>query len=174
MIQDILIPFLAIGVAELGDKTQLAVFCLASKTKRCLQLFLGVLLAFILADGLAVVLGSYITEIFPMEYIKIGSGIIFIAFGVFTLINHSKGEKKCEIKTPFASGFWLILFSEMGDKTQIASALFAARYNPVFVLVGVLSSLAVLSLMVIYLGRFVVTKINKKTVSIFVTTNLPR
>lgn len=41
MIQEILIPFLAVGLAELGDKTQLAVLSLASKTKKHWELLLG-------------------------------------------------------------------------------------------------------------------------------------
>ncbi|MEK7715894.1 MAG: TMEM165/GDT1 family protein, partial [candidate division NC10 bacterium] len=35
------IPFGTVALAELGDKTQLAVICLASKTRRHGQLFLG-------------------------------------------------------------------------------------------------------------------------------------
>ena len=58
MISDILLPFITIALAELGDKTQLAVFALASKTKKHLSLLLGAILAFVIADGLAVILGA--------------------------------------------------------------------------------------------------------------------
>ena len=170
MIYDILLPFLTIGLAELGDKTQLAVLCLASKTKKHLQLLLGVISAFVIADGLAVLLGDYITQIIPINYIKIGSGIIFILFGVITLISHKKEEAKCDIQTPFISGFWLILLSEMGDKTQIASGLFATQFSPVLVLIGVIAALTAMSIMAIYLGKFITTKINKKLVSIIAGT----
>lgn len=166
MIQDILIPFLAIGLAELGDKTQLAVFCLASKTKKYLQLLLGVTLAFIIADGLAILLGDFIAKIIPIIYVKIGAGIIFIIIGVIMLINYKKEEKKYKLKTPFLSGFGLVLISEMGDKTQLASGLFATKFNPAFVFIGVIAALVVLSLIAIYLGRFIMEKVNKKTVSI--------
>jgi putative Ca2+/H+ antiporter (TMEM165/GDT1 family) len=57
MIQDLFVPFIAILIAELGDKTQFAVFCLSSKTKSYAKLFLGVLLAFAVADGIAIILG---------------------------------------------------------------------------------------------------------------------
>ena len=165
MIQDFLIPFLAIGLAELGDKTQLAVFCLASKTKKYLQLFIGVVLAFVIADGLAILLGDFIAKNIPMNYVKIGAGTIFIVVGIYMLANYKKEEKKHEIKTPFMSGFWLVLISEMGDKTQIASGLFATKFNPVLVFIGVIAALIVLSVIAIYLGKFVMEKINKKTVS---------
>jgi len=165
MIQDILIPFLAVGLAEIGDKTQLAVFCLASKTKNYLQLLLGIVLAFVIADGLAVFLGNLITNIVPLNYIKIISGIIFVIFGIVLLIKQKKEENKCELVRPFTSGFFLVLAAEMGDKTQIASALFGARFNPIFVFIGVILALTLISIIAIYLGKFVTEKVNTKIVS---------
>ena len=78
MLPDILIPLIAVGLAELGDKTQLAVLCLASKTKKYLSLLLGIILAFVITDGLAIMLGNFITTYIPMVYIKIVSGSIFV------------------------------------------------------------------------------------------------
>ena len=52
MLQDILIPLIIVGLAELGDKTQLSTLLLASKTERHIQLFLGVILAFLIVDGI--------------------------------------------------------------------------------------------------------------------------
>ena len=56
----------------------------------------------------------------------------------------------------------MVFLSEWGDKTQIASALFATEYNPWMVLIGVMTSLTVLSVMAIYLGRFIPGRIIEK------------
>jgi Ca2+/H+ antiporter, TMEM165/GDT1 family len=165
MIQDLLIPFVSIGLAELGDKTQLAVLCLASKTKKYLHLLSGVILAFAITDGLAILLGNFITAHIPILYIKIVSGAIFIIFGLVTLLYNKTEEAQCELKQPFTSGFFLILISEMGDKTQIVSGLFATKYNPVMVFIGVLSALSVLSVMAVYLGKFIALRMNKRVIS---------
>lgn len=165
MVADILIPLTAVGLAELGDKTQLAVLCLASKTKKYLQLLLGVILAFVITDGLAIMLGNLITTYIPMGYLKIASGTLFILFGIFTLMNRKKEEAHCELKQPFSSAFLLIFVSEMGDKTQIAAGLFATKYNPVWVFIGVISALTVLSVMAVYLGKFIALKIKKRVIS---------
>ena len=45
MIPDVLIPFVTTGLAELGDKTQLSILLLSSKTKKHLELLLGVMAA---------------------------------------------------------------------------------------------------------------------------------
>lgn len=164
MIQDFLIPFAAISLAELGDKTQLAVLCLASQTKKHLNLLLGVILAFILADGLAIILGKIFSGLIPINYIKTAAGIIFITFGIITLVNNKEEKTTCELKKPFLSAFTLIFISEMGDKTQISAGLFAAEYNPILVFIGVLLALTILSIIAVYMGKFISTKINKKTI----------
>jgi Ca2+/H+ antiporter, TMEM165/GDT1 family len=63
------------------------------------------------------------------------------------------------------SGFGIILVSEMGDKTQLASAVFAATYNPWIVFFGVISALAILSAMAVFLGKFIMQKVNRKVIS---------
>jgi Ca2+/H+ antiporter, TMEM165/GDT1 family len=162
MLQDIFVPFIAIMLAELGDKTQLAVFCLSSKTKKHFQLLIGVMLAFIIADGLAILLGEYVTTLIPRYYLKILSGIVFIIFGIITLMQHKEEESKCELNNPFMSAFGLILISEMGDKTQIASALFATRFVPWLVFIGVIFALLILSVLAVYLSKYFSDKINNK------------
>jgi len=165
MVQEILIPFVSIGLAELGDKTQLAVLCLASKTRKYLQLLTGVVLAFVVADGLAILLGNFITEHVPMLYIKIVSGVVFIVFGILTLLKTKADDPRCDLRQPFASGFGLVLVSEVGDKTQIASCLFAAKYSAVMVFIGVIAALTLLSVLAVYLGRFIALKVNRRVIS---------
>lgn len=164
MISDILIPFFAIALGELGDKTQLSVLLLSTRTKKHFQLFLGVTLAFLLTDGAAVLAGSWISTVVPAYLVKAFSGVIFIVFGILTLRSgKTAGETRGKSRNPFLSGFILIFLTEWGDKTQIMAALFAAEYDPVLVFVGAMAALALLSLMAIYLGRIVSEKISPKT-----------
>lgn len=166
MIEDVLIPLIMIGLAEFGDKTQLSIFLLSSKTKKHLHLLLGAMLAFLIVDGVAVLIGSWIINIVPIRLLKIFSGIIFIIFGVLILRNKEGKEKsKSYFKNSFLSGFALIFITEWGDKTQIASGILATKYNPLMVLIGAMTALALLSVMAIYLGRFVSNKVDKKVVT---------
>ena len=165
MIQDFLIPLAAVALAELGDKTQLSVLLLSSKTKRHLELLVGVMLAFLIVDGIAIVAGSVIISLVPVSIIKIISGVVFIVFGILLLVNLDKDGKKkgnAVLKTPFISGFSMIMMAEWGDKTQIASGLFATNYNPVMVLLGTMTALFMLSLMAIYLASSLQKRSTKK------------
>jgi putative Ca2+/H+ antiporter (TMEM165/GDT1 family) len=166
MIQDILIPFFLVGLAELGDKTQLAVLVLSTKTKQYTSLLFGVMLAFVVTDGLAILFGNFIAGKIPMEYVRLAAGSLFIIFGLLTLFSKSEDEEGTfELKSPFMSGFGLILVSEMGDKTQLASALFATQYDPMLVFIGVIAALLLLSTTAIYLGKMIVGRVNKRTIS---------
>jgi putative Ca2+/H+ antiporter (TMEM165/GDT1 family) len=166
MLEEILIPLVAVGLAEMGDKTQLSILLLSSRTKEYFQLLLGVMLAFLLADGFAILVGSWVTTVIPLHMLKIVSGAVFVIYGI--LILRSKEEETASNLSPknaFVSGFSLIFISEWGDKTQIASALFAIEYNPWMVMIGVMSALAVLSLLAIYLGGFISGKVDRRAIT---------
>jgi putative Ca2+/H+ antiporter (TMEM165/GDT1 family) len=167
-LDDILIPLLAVGLAEMGDKTQLSILLLSSRTQEYARLVLGVMLAFLLADGLAILVGSYIDALVPMTTVKALSGLVFILFGI--LILKEKGEEEeseqsLSARGAFLSGFSMIFLSEWGDKTQIASALFATEYDPLMVLAGVMIALFILTLMAIFLGRYLSRRIDRKLMS---------
>ena len=166
MVPDIVIPLIVVGLAELGDKTQLSTLLLASKTDKHLHLFLGVILAFLIVDGIAILAGDWITNIAPRNLIKMLSGVIFIIFGLLTLRNKKEEIKtKYRFENPFHSGFTLIFISEWGDKTQIAAGLFATKYSGLMVLTGVIIALSLLSIIAIYSGKFISDKVNRETLA---------
>jgi putative Ca2+/H+ antiporter (TMEM165/GDT1 family) len=156
----------AIALAELGDKTQISILLLSSKTKKHIQLLFGVIIAFIIVDGIAVLAGTWITTIIPIDILKIISGVVFIFFGLLMLFKKGKNEeKKTYDKNIFLAGFILIMLTEWGDKTQIAAALFSINYNPIMVLIGTILALSILSIIAIYFGKFISVRINEKHIT---------
>ena len=124
---------------------------------------LGVVIAFIIVDGVAIALGSWITTIIPIIILNIVSGAIFILFGLLILLaKENDEEKKAKNKNIFLAGFILIMLTEWGDKTQIAAALFSINYNPLLVFVGTILALTMLSIIAIYFGKFISEKISEK------------
>ena len=117
MLQDIWIPLIVVGLAELGDKTQLSILLLSLKMKKRLYLLLGLILAFLIVDGIAILAGEWITNAVPISSVKILSGAIFIIFGVLILRSEkeeTKTKSKYYLKNPFYSGFALIFFVRVG------------------------------------------------------------
>jgi putative Ca2+/H+ antiporter (TMEM165/GDT1 family) len=85
--------FSLIALMELGDKTQLAVVSLAAEYDAPILVFAGVMLAFAALTGLGVVLGSAISKRVPLKYVRIGSGLLFIVFGVLFIWSALSGTK---------------------------------------------------------------------------------
>ncbi len=79
--------FLAVFLAELGDKTQLATMLFAAdKEVSKLTVFIGASLALIIASGIGVLAGSAISEYISEKHLQYIAGIGFITIGFWTLI----------------------------------------------------------------------------------------
>lgn len=82
----VLNTFLLILVAEIGDKTQLAIVGLTAREKMPVAVFLGAGAALVLATVLAVVFGEALAKLIPLHYVRCVAGIVFIAFGFLVLL----------------------------------------------------------------------------------------
>ena len=80
-----LLAFSTLFIAEMGDKTQLAVFSLVTESKAPVEVFLGASLALAVVTLVGVLFGGIVTRIIPPQYLKIGASLLFIGIGVFTL-----------------------------------------------------------------------------------------
>lgn len=78
--------FLIVFIAELGDKTQLAVFALSATSRRPLQVFAASAGALVLSTVLASILGELISRFIPGFTVYIASGL-FVLFGVLMLLS---------------------------------------------------------------------------------------
>lgn len=72
-------------LAELGDKTQLAVISLASSEKSPLSVFVGAVLALAMVTLVGVLVGNNLDRWIPKELVHKGAGILFIILGIFIL-----------------------------------------------------------------------------------------
>ena len=72
-------------LAELGDKTQLAVFSLAAQHKSPGTVFIGASLALVVVTLLGAYLGGLISAYIPVRFVHIGAGSLFIILGASLL-----------------------------------------------------------------------------------------
>ena len=78
----LLTSFGVLFLAELGDKTQLAVVTLTAETKKPLGVFFGAVLALALVTLLGVVLGSVIQQWIPLNILRKAAALGFVTLGV--------------------------------------------------------------------------------------------
>ncbi len=150
-----LTTFGVIFLAELGDKTQLTAMALAARYP-WKKIFIGIALAFALLNLGAVLLGKAIFAILPVLWTKLASSLLFLYFGVTTLIHSGKEEDGHAVTASDAvrTAFLMILLAELGDKTQLVTLSLAAQYNaPVVVFAASTLALWLVSLLGIFLGK---------------------
>jgi len=144
--------FTFVFLAELGDKTQLTAVMLSSKSSG-ISVFSGAMLAFFLVDGVSTLIGGELLRILPSEWVSFSSGIVFLVFGIFSLIRRS-GKAKVETpKATFLKTFSMISLMELGDKTQLASIVLAGELkSPLTVLTGVMLAFSVVTAVGVIFG----------------------
>lgn len=72
-------------LAEIGDKTQLAVISLAARFRSPWTVFAGAALAMLVATAIGTALGSFLPAIVGEKLIRFISGGLFILFGILIL-----------------------------------------------------------------------------------------
>ena len=83
----IITVFIAVFIAELGDKTQIATMLFAAdKDVSKLTVFIGASLALIVASGIGVFAGGLISQYISEKHLHYFSGIGFVGIGIWTLI----------------------------------------------------------------------------------------
>ena len=79
--------FIAVFIAELGDKTQLATLLFAAdKEVSKFTVFVGASLALILASAIGVLAGGVVSQYVSEKILHYVAGIGFVGIGVWTLL----------------------------------------------------------------------------------------
>jgi putative Ca2+/H+ antiporter (TMEM165/GDT1 family) len=74
--------FVAIFLAEMGDKTQLASLVLTAQSKKPLLVFLAASAALILASAIGVALGDFVFTYIRAEHVQRAAAVLFIGIGI--------------------------------------------------------------------------------------------
>jgi len=161
----IISTFLLILVAELGDKTQLAIISLSSSYKAS-HVFSGAMLAFLAVDGISLAVGGSLLALLPIRLVLIVSGIVFIIFGVFPWLSRKEKEgiklKRKSSTLPLLACFSLISLMELGDKTQLITIVLAAETSPILVLFGMTMAFALLTSVAVVMGAKLLSRLPLK------------
>jgi putative Ca2+/H+ antiporter (TMEM165/GDT1 family) len=143
-----------VALAEMGDKTQLLALLLAARFRRPLPIILGILASTLLNHALAGWVGTLVAHWLTPQVLRWVVATSFIAIALWSL----KPDKLDE-DTPVSSHGALVatmiafFLAEMGDKTQVATVLLAARYSPLWqVVAGTTVGMLLANVPVVLLG----------------------
>ena len=121
-----------VALAEIGDKTQLLALVLAARFRKPWPIVAGILVATLVNHGMAGALGAWVTAQISPQTLRWVLGASFLAMAMWMLVP-DKLDDDLPRKPPrfgvFGTTVVLFFLAEMGDKTQIATVMLAARYD---------------------------------------------
>ena len=127
---DVLVPaFIAAGIAEWGDKTQLLVAFLVARSARAGTVFLGLVLAALLSSAAAAYAGDLVAATIPPRAAGLILAIALLFAGLAGLIMRRTPRLGSERVPLLAATIILCLAAELGDRTQFLTFGFAARFD---------------------------------------------
>lgn len=169
--------FSLIGLAEIGDKSQLVCIALAVRY-RAAPVLMGAIIAFSLLNLAAVLAGAAVANWLPEQVITAVVGVLFLLFGAHAFSSNDTEDESDVITDKgnhgiFFSTFLLITLAEFGDKTQIAVAGLASTVDIIAVWLGATLALSVTSGIGVLAGRtvlqhFPITLLHRLSGSLFI------
>jgi putative Ca2+/H+ antiporter (TMEM165/GDT1 family) len=121
-----------VALAEMGDKTQLLALVLAARFRKPWPIVAGILVATLANHAMAGAVGAWIQAQMGPSALRIVLGISFLAMAGWMLIPDKLDDEETDKAPRFGVfGTTLVLFflAEIGDKTQIATVMLAARFD---------------------------------------------
>jgi putative Ca2+/H+ antiporter (TMEM165/GDT1 family) len=157
-----------IALAEIGDKTQLLAFLLATRFKKPIPIIIGITLATLINHGLAGIVGAWITANISQETLRWILGASFLAMAAWTLIPDKIEDEESQLATKLGvlgATFVTFFLAEMGDKTQIATVAMSAHYaDVVMVVAGTTLGMLIADVPAVFAGDKLSQKIPMKLV----------
>lgn len=170
MLEAFLVSTAVVALGELGDKTQLLALVLAARYPRPWPIVAGIFVATLANHAMAGWVGNWVRGALPPEVLQWLLALSFFAVAAWAL----KPDKLDDDDAVPASrwgvfGVTVVAFflAEMGDKTQLATVMLAAKYaSLVAVVVGTTLGMLIVNVPTVFIGRAAAERIPFRAVRI--------
>lgn len=156
---------LAVAIAEIGDKTQLLALFLAARYNRPYAITAGVFVATLVNHALSAWFGVALAAVIPAQWIPWLIAGSFIAIAIWLLVPDKEDDEMGRFAGygPFLATLILFFLAEIGDKTQIATVVLAAKYSTDFwsssvVIMGTTVGMLLANVPVVFAGKWLMDR----------------
>lgn len=143
------------AIAEIGDKTQLLALVLAARYRRPWPVAAGILFATLLNHAAAAWIGDWVTGWIDPAWLRWGVALSFLAVAAWALVPDKLDDEHAPAPRfgPFLATLVAFFLVEIGDKTQVATVVLAAQYDPLWqVVAGTTLGMLLANVPVVWLG----------------------
>jgi putative Ca2+/H+ antiporter (TMEM165/GDT1 family) len=153
-----------VALGEMGDKTQLLALLLAARYRAPRAIIAGIFVATLANHAAAAALGTWLTRWLDPQWMRWLLGASFIAVALWMLVPDRADDAAKDRPSARAGVFWLttvaFFLAEMGDKTQVATVMLAAKYDAlVTVSAGTTLGMMIANVPAVLLGDRVLRKV---------------
>jgi len=152
---ELALAFGLVFVAELGDKSMLLAIGFAARY-RPWPVVAGVAIAALTMLGVSTLVGAAIGAALPERLLTIGGGVLFVGFGVWTLLDDDEEEDGGEVRgrSVLLGVTAAFLVAELGDKTMLATVALASTQAPVATWLGASAGMTAASAIAIAVASY--------------------
>jgi putative Ca2+/H+ antiporter (TMEM165/GDT1 family) len=153
----LLASIVVVAVGEIGDKTQLLALMLSVRLRRPVPIVFGIVAATLANHTLAALVGDWVRHALPAPRLRWLVAASFFGVAVWALRAdeaEDTGKAAASNLGAFALTAGAFFIAEMGDKTQIATAVLAAQFgNIAAVVAGTTLGMLIADVPVVLLGN---------------------
>ena len=139
MPEALLVSTLVVAIGELGDKTQLLTLVLAARFRKPWPIIAGILVATVANHTIAAWVGHWVRDAVPPEFLRWGLALSFFAVAAWALKPDqfdASDAPPASNRSVFAVTTIAFFLAEIGDKTQIATAILAVQFSSLVAVVA--------------------------------------
>lgn len=159
----------AVAIAEIGDKTQLLSLFLVARYATRLPIILGILISTILNHVLSAWFGAWVAKWIPEAWLPWILAVSFVAIALWLLVPDKDDSEDSKFLGMGAFMATTIMFflAEIGDKTQVATVVLAAKFDAtLWVIMGTTVGMLLANIPVIMAGRWLMERMPLATARI--------
>ena len=157
----------SVAIAEIGDKTQLLALLLAIRFSNKFAIISAILCATVINHAIAAWIGQWAIDWLDPQWSQYVVAGCFFVIALWVLIPDKMDDDDNRFYKLGAFGATFILFfiAEIGDKTQIATVVLAAKYHSLtWVIIGTTLGMLIANVPVVLAGHFSADKLPMKLI----------
>jgi putative Ca2+/H+ antiporter (TMEM165/GDT1 family) len=168
-VEAFLVSTAVVGLAEIGDKTQILSLMLAARFQRPLPIIFGILFATLANHAAAGLAGTFFGSLLSGPWMRRILGISFLSVAVWALFpdKYEGDDEGLSRAGAFLSTLCAFFLAEIGDKTQIATIGLAARFEAFYpVVIGTTLGMMLANIPAVLLGHKLANNLPLKAIRI--------
>lgn len=152
------------ALAELGDETQFLALALAARFGRGAPVIWGVLLATLVSQVILALAGEEAVALIGGDWSRWLLIALLALLGVWMVVPEKTRPLKIRsASSAFLTTFFLMFLGDIGDKSEIATVLLAAKYeSPLPVVLATTTGILTMDALPVFLGRAIADKLPKR------------